>query len=96
MNPYLTVEANMTPAEKERLLALFNERNPHLRGAAIADILEMHDESDALCGEIEAASDRSLEDVPHDLRRVALMTAIMVHPDDVLAVALRLAGKGGG
>lgn len=49
----LAVEGRMTEEEREEFLARMTWRNPHLRGAHVADILDMLYESDAYLGIVE-------------------------------------------
>jgi hypothetical protein len=50
---YLKVESVLTAEEKHALLEAFFETAPHQRGAHVADILSVLDDTDSYCGDID-------------------------------------------
>jgi hypothetical protein len=52
-DPVLAVEARMTPQERQKFLNRMTGANPHLHGAAVADVLDMLYEQDAFLGVVE-------------------------------------------
>jgi hypothetical protein len=81
-NAVLAVERTMTEAEREKFLGRMTERNLHLRGAAVADILDMLYESDSYLGVVEPfyeANEALWTDHPLDVQiRLSIATRAAV------------------
>lgn len=91
MNAYLEIEGRMTDEEREILLERVFDAYPRLRGAHVADVLELYDQSDSLLDVREPF----LESVRGrwsnaDLVRVASVAAAILRPADMLPLVERL------
>ena len=92
----LAVEAALSPADREALLEKAAAQNPWLRGAKVADVLDIYYQADAFLGRREAFWDNLQAGFTATPSRqvaisLALIAAELLGRDD--AWVLRLAAK---
>ena len=84
---YLEIQRRLRPEDAAAFMAAVTQADPRLRGAQLADVLEIYDEADALLQLREAFGDAHLDRFPGvrwNLWRAAVIVAAVIRPNDML------------
>lgn len=98
-SPELTIEERLTEEERRRLLERVFAANPQLRGAKVADVLDIYDNGDALLSLTERFYEQHADWLARDdhdpkERHFAVLAAALLQPAEgmLLLVERLLAG----
>jgi hypothetical protein len=92
--PELIVAKRLTETEREQLVERVVAANPRLRGAEVADILDIFADGDVMIDVTERFYEEHGDDLPGgercDERPLAVIAAAILQPDDMRPLVERL------